>query len=97
MKVDKELVKYIAHLSRIKLTEKELEKFPLQLENILAYVEKLDKVDVNNVEPTSHVLPLKNVYREDKVKKSIDIEEVLKVAPERQENFFKVPRVIEGA
>ena len=97
MKVDKELVKYIAHLSRIKLTEKELEKFPLQLENILAYVEKLDKVDVNNVEPTSHVLPLKNVYREDKAKKSIDIEEVMKVAPERQENFFKVPRVIEGA
>ena len=97
MKVDKELVKYIAHLSRIKLTEKELEKFPLQLENILAYVEKLDKVDVKNVEPTSHVLPLKNVYRDDKVKKSIDIEEVMKVAPDRQENFFKVPRVIEGA
>ena len=97
MKVDKELVKYIAHLSRIKLTEKELEKFVPQLENILAYVEKLNKVDIQNIEPTSHVLPLKNVYREDKIKKSPDVEEVLKIAPGRHENFFKVPRVIEEA
>jgi aspartyl-tRNA(Asn)/glutamyl-tRNA(Gln) amidotransferase subunit C len=95
MEVNKDLVKYIAHLARIRLSEKDLERFVPQLKNILAYVEKLNKVDISGTAPTSHVLPLKNVYRDDKVKRSIDSKEALQNAPAKEGNFFKVPRVIE--
>ncbi|HDD64948.1 MAG TPA: Asp-tRNA(Asn)/Glu-tRNA(Gln) amidotransferase subunit GatC, partial [Firmicutes bacterium] len=61
---------------------------------IIDYVSKLKEVDTENIEPTYHVLPVTNVFREDKVEKSLDIEEVLKNAPDRFKNFFKVPRII---
>ena len=88
-------VKYIASLSRIHLRDEEIEELTKNLENILHYIAKLEKLDVSKVEPTSHVLPLKNVFREDKVKPSLTQEEALKIAVDKHHGAFKVPKVIE--
>lgn len=87
-------VKYIASLSRIHLRDEEIAGLTKNLEDILGYVRKLEKLDVRDVTPTSHVLPLKNVYRKDDVQPSLPQEEALKFAVERQNGSFKVPKVI---
>lgn len=94
-KITKKDVEYVAKLARLKLSEKEKEKFAKQLDQILKYVDKLNELDTEKVKPTSHVLPLKNVFREDKVGKSLKVEKVLENAPEKAKGFFKVPKVIE--
>jgi aspartyl-tRNA(Asn)/glutamyl-tRNA(Gln) amidotransferase subunit C len=88
-------VKYVANLARLNLTPKETELFSAQLRDILAYVEKLKEVDIKNVLPTSHVLPIKNVFRDDSVNASLPVSEVLRNAPQKKKDFFKVPKVIE--
>lgn len=93
--ISKNDVKYVANLSRIHLPEDEAEKLTQSLESILQYVSKLEKVNVSGIEPTSHVLPLKNVFREDTPRPSLDIKTALKNAPEQHLNSFKVPKVIE--
>ncbi|HEA47149.1 MAG TPA: Asp-tRNA(Asn)/Glu-tRNA(Gln) amidotransferase subunit GatC [bacterium] len=94
-KITKKDVEYVAKLARLKLSEKEKEKFTKQLDQILKYVDKLNELDTKKVKPTSHVLPLKNVFREDKIKKSLEVEKTLENAPEKARGFFKVPKVIE--
>lgn len=94
-KITKKDVEYVAKLARLKLSEKEKEKFTKQLDQILKYVDKLNELDTEKVKPTSHVLPLKNVFREDKVGKSLEVEKVLENAPEKAKGFFKVPKVID--
>jgi aspartyl-tRNA(Asn)/glutamyl-tRNA(Gln) amidotransferase subunit C len=96
MAVTKKDVEYIAELAKLKFKDEELEKFTEQLNEILAYVEKLNELDTTNVEPLSHPVEGSNVFREDNVKPSIDREEALKNAPDRSELFFKVPKVIGG-
>ncbi|MDP8230216.1 MAG: Asp-tRNA(Asn)/Glu-tRNA(Gln) amidotransferase subunit GatC [Candidatus Gorgyraea atricola] len=96
MTINRESVKYVAELSRISLSEKELEHFTGQLDNILEYVHKLKALDVAKLEPTSHVLEMKNVYREDKVKPSLPVDEVMKNAPAKENNLFKVKKIIEA-
>ena len=71
MAITKDTVKYVANLARIKLDEKEIDDFTEQLDRVLEYVHKLKKLDVSQLEPTSHVLEMKNVYREDRLKKAI--------------------------
>lgn len=88
-------VKYIAHLARIHLREDEINRLTKDLEGILHYVTKLEKLDVKEVKPTSHVLPLKNVYREDKVRPSLKQSEAMGIAVSSHNGSFKVPRVIE--
>ncbi|MFH1782432.1 MAG: Asp-tRNA(Asn)/Glu-tRNA(Gln) amidotransferase subunit GatC [Candidatus Omnitrophota bacterium] len=95
MAITKDTVKYVANLSRIELDEKEVEHFTEQLDRILEYVHQLKKVDVSGLEPTSHVLELKNVYRDDVVKRSLPVEEALKNAPSKEDNLFKVKKIIE--
>ena len=92
--IDIEQVRYIAHLYRLELTPEEEEKFTRQLGDILSYVEKLREVDTTNIPPTSHVLPLKNVFREDKLSFSLSPDEALSNAPDRKDNLFKVPKII---
>ena len=87
-------VRYIAHLARLELSLDEEEKFTHQLGRILSYVEKLRELDTTNIPPTSHVLPVKNVFREDKLCSSLLPEEALSNAPCRKENYFKVPKVL---
>lgn len=96
MAITKDTIKYVANLARIELDDKELEQFTAQLDRILEYVHKLKDLDVSKLEPTSHVLDMKNVYREDIVKKSLPVEDVLKNAPSREGNLFKVQKIIES-
>jgi aspartyl-tRNA(Asn)/glutamyl-tRNA(Gln) amidotransferase subunit C len=93
--ITKDDVKYIASLARIHLQEHELEQLTHNLEDILHYVAKLQKLDVTNVEPTTHVLALKNVYREDVVKPSLTQKEALSISVAQHNGSFKVPQVIE--
>lgn len=95
--IDKETVRHVALLSRLSLGDKELEAHSKQLASILSYISKLNEVDTNNVQPTSHPLTtLKNVFRRDSLRKSLPVDDVLKNSPAREGNFFKVPQVIEG-
>jgi len=95
MKIDKKTVEYIANLARLALTEEEKEEFTGQLDKILTYIDKLSQLDTKNVEPTTHAVPMKNVFREDNVKPSLDQEDALSNAPEKHRGYFKVPRIIE--
>jgi aspartyl-tRNA(Asn)/glutamyl-tRNA(Gln) amidotransferase subunit C len=95
MKISKDDVTKVAELARLEVTEEETEIFTEQLGNILEYIEKLNELDTDNVEPTSHVLDISTPLREDKVVKWLSIEEVLQNAPESEDDFFVVPQVIE--
>lgn len=95
MAIDKETVKYTAHLCRIELQDKELDKLSTQLKGILDFIDKLKQVDIQNIIPTSHILPVKNVLREDALKDSLPVDKVLANAPQKEGNFFVVPKVIE--
>ena len=95
MAITKDTVKYVADLARIGLDEEELDHFTRQLDRILEYVHKLKKVDVSQLEPASHVLEMKNVYREDQVKASLPAREVIKNAPAREGYLFKVKKIID--
>ena len=88
-------VEALAHLARIQLTSEELQRFAGQLDEILAYVEKLKKARTEGVSPTSHVLPLTNVFREDQLRPSLPTEGALSNAPEREGPYFKVPQIID--
>ncbi len=88
-------VQYIAALARIHLEEHELEHLTTNLEGILTYVDQLQKVDVSQVEATSHVVGLANVFRKDEIKPSLSQEEALKIAVAKHGGSFKVPQVIE--
>lgn len=88
-------IEQIAELARLSLKPEEKAKLKKDLESILAYVEQLKGVPTDQVEPTSHVLDLENVFREDKVLPSNVRDEVLKHTPLREGNFFKVPKVID--
>lgn len=93
--ITKEEVEYVARLARLKLSEEEKEKYTKQLGDILKYINKLNELDTEKVEPTSHVLRLSNVFREDKVRPSLKQEEILANAPQVESNHFKVKKVIE--
>ncbi len=93
--LSKDDVRYIASLSRIYLEEHEIEHLQKDLEQILHYVQKLEKLDVKDIQPTSHVLPLNNVYRRDVVKPSLPQADAIKIASVKHKGFFKVPQVIE--
>ena len=95
MKINREQVAHVAKLARLAMTPDEAERFTEQLSNILTYVEKLNQADTSRVEPTSHVLPLFNVFREDQVRPSLPAEKALENAPDREGPFFKVPKIIE--
>jgi aspartyl-tRNA(Asn)/glutamyl-tRNA(Gln) amidotransferase subunit C len=95
MKITRDQVEHIAHLARLEFSENELEAFTRQMDNILTYFDKLQEVDTTAVEPTSHAIQVKNVFREDEVKKSIALDLSLKNAPEQEGSCFRVPKIIE--
>ncbi len=95
MKITLEEVEHIARLARLKLTEEEKILYSEQLSKILDYIEKLNELDTTDVEPTSHVLPIKNVFREDTPEPSLPVDEALKNAPQRAGPYYRVPRIIE--
>ncbi len=88
-------IKYVAHLARIGLTPEEEVKLASQLGNILGYIEKLKELDVSNVEPTAHAVPLINVTRADEMGQSLSQEEALRNAPAKANGLFIVPKIVE--
>lgn len=96
MKITRKDVEQVALLSRLELGENDVEKFTGQLNAILDYIDVLSKVDTSGVEPTAHVLPVKNVMRADEAKPSLPRELALANAPEQEDGYFKVPKILEG-
>jgi len=91
-------VRYVAGLSRLSFDDKETDMFRAQLASILDYIDKLNEVDTEGVEPTTHALPsLRNVFRDDIPGSSLSNEEALRNAPSVKDGFFKVPRIIKDA
>ncbi len=88
-------VQYVAHLARIALTPAEQEKFAAQLTHVLGYIEKLNKLDVSNIEPTAHAVPMVNVVRPDEIRPSLSNEEALRNAPSKANGLFLVPKIVE--
>ncbi|NTV29194.1 MAG: Asp-tRNA(Asn)/Glu-tRNA(Gln) amidotransferase subunit GatC [Candidatus Omnitrophica bacterium] len=93
--IDKKTVYYVAALARLRIEDAEAERFARNLDDILQYIDKLNKLDVDGVRPTSHVLAVENVYRDDKVLPSLSPEEAFSFAVEQHERHYKVPKVIE--
>lgn len=87
-------VQHVAVLARLNISETELEEYTGQLCDILEWIQKLEELDTKELEPTAHVLPVHNVFREDIVRDSIDREEALKGAPEVYEGQFRVPKIV---
>lgn len=93
--IDKTMVERVAHLSRLELSSQELALFSSQLGAIVGYIQKLDELDVAGVEPLAHCLPVHNVFREDTVKPSLTPEQALQNAPDRHDDYFKVPQILD--
>ena len=88
-------VKYVAHLARLALTPDEEKKLSAQLGSILGYIEKLRELDVTNVEPTAHAVPMVNVTRADEIRPSLSHEDALRNAPNKGGGLFIVPKIVE--
>lgn len=88
-------VKKVAHLARIALTPDEEKKLGPQLSHVLGYIEKLRELDVTNVEPTAHAVPMVNITRPDENRPSLPHEEALRNAPRQAGGLFVVPKIVE--
>ncbi|ENH95726.1 asparaginyl/glutamyl-tRNA amidotransferase subunit C [Gracilibacillus halophilus YIM-C55.5] len=93
--ISKEEVKHVANLARLALSDEEVETMTKQLGDIINYAELLNELDTDNVEPTTHVLDLKNVMRNDEPKEWIRKEDALKNAPDQEDGQFRVPSILE--
>ena len=87
-------IEHIAMLARLELHEEEKKLFSEQLGSIIKYIDKLNELDTSNVEPTEHVLPIKNVFRNDELRPSLPKEKALQNAPNSKEGFYRVPKII---
>lgn len=94
MAISRDEVLHVSKLARLELSEAEIEKFTVQLGDILDYISKLNELDIEGVPPTAHVLEIMNVFREDKVD-APKVECLDKIAPEFDKGHFRVPKVIE--
>jgi aspartyl-tRNA(Asn)/glutamyl-tRNA(Gln) amidotransferase subunit C len=88
-------IKYVAHLARISLTPDEEKKLAAQLGGILGYIEKLKELDVTNIEPTAHAVPMVNVTRADAIQNSLQHDEAMRNAPRQANGLFIVPKIVE--
>jgi aspartyl-tRNA(Asn)/glutamyl-tRNA(Gln) amidotransferase subunit C len=93
--VSREEVEHVAQLARMALTSQDLERVGTELNRILEHFNRLQELDTEDVAPTSHAIPMTNVFREDQVGESLSVEDVVENAPERSDDFFKVPRIVE--
>ncbi|NDY42200.1 Asp-tRNA(Asn)/Glu-tRNA(Gln) amidotransferase subunit GatC [Dissulfurirhabdus thermomarina] len=93
-KITRAEVEHVAHLARLHFSPEELDGFTRQLNEILAYVAKIEELDTECVEPTTHAIALTNAFREDEVRPGLDVADALANAPEGEDGQFVVPRVI---
>jgi aspartyl-tRNA(Asn)/glutamyl-tRNA(Gln) amidotransferase subunit C len=94
-KIDEAQVRRVALLSRLELSDAEVSQFSTQLSAIVEYIEKLNELDTDNVEPLAHCLPVHNVLRDDVPKPSLSNDAALANAPEREDEYFKVPKILD--
>ncbi len=94
-KIDETLVRHIARLARLSLTDEEVSRFGAQLGSIIEYVEQLGSIDTSGIEPTAHPLPIRNVLRADEPGDSLPVDLVLANAPDKAPPYFKVPKVLD--
>jgi aspartyl-tRNA(Asn)/glutamyl-tRNA(Gln) amidotransferase subunit C len=95
MALTREEVEHVALLGRLELDEQEIDRFTQQLNSVLEYFEQLRKIDTQGVPPTSHVIPLTDVMRDDEPAPSLPVEDILANAPSRIAETFRVPKVVE--
>ncbi|MBC9784040.1 Asp-tRNA(Asn)/Glu-tRNA(Gln) amidotransferase subunit GatC [Heliobacterium chlorum] len=94
MSLTKDEVQHVAMLARLELSDKEVEKYTTQLNDILGYAQRLQALDTANVPPTAHVFPLQNVMRDDRVDPSMAREKIVANAPDEEDGFFRVPKIV---
>ncbi|MCJ7840985.1 Asp-tRNA(Asn)/Glu-tRNA(Gln) amidotransferase subunit GatC [Lederbergia sp. NSJ-179] len=94
-KISKEQVLHVAHLARLEMSEEEAENFSEQLADIITMAEKLNELNTENIEPTSHVFAQKNIMRDDKKEEGLPLKDVMKNVPEQEDGQIKVPSIIE--
>ena len=95
MKITQETVQYVAALAKLSVSEEEKQKVALDLDRILDYIETMNELDTEGIEPMSHVLPVKNVFREDVIVNEDNRIELLKNAPKQKDGSFAVPKTVE--
>jgi len=95
MAIDRKTVEKVAKLARLQLTPEELDRYGAQLGAILDYIAKLEKLDVNDLEPLAHAVDTANVFREDAPRPSLPRDAALQNAPEKNGDFFIVPKIVE--
>lgn len=95
MRITEDTVKYVAALAKLTVSEEEQQKVATDLRSILDYIETMNGLDTDGVEPMSHVLPMKNVFREDVVTNQDNREQLLKNAPKQKDGCFAVPKTVE--
>lgn len=95
MSLTAEQVRWVAHLAQLELSDAELPAMTAQLSAILDYVNQLQQVNTEGVEPMAHPLPVQNVFRADELKPSLAVDAALANAPERHEDFYSVPAVLD--
>lgn len=96
MKLSQEDIKRIALLGRLEIEDDQLGKVDKILNDILSYMDMIEQVDVEGVEPTAHAVAMQNVMRDDVLQESLSNEQALSNAPEKENGYFKVPKVIQG-
>lgn len=95
MKITIEQVEHVAHLARLSLTDEEKISMTKDMEMILEFADQINDYEVEDVNATSHVIPINNVFREDIVRESMDRDELLANAPSTENGCYRVPKVIE--
>ena len=95
MKIDEKTISRVAELARLNLSGEERAEFSRQLSDIIGYVEKINELDTSSIEPTDHIVEMKNVFRSDVVRKSMPVEETGNMAPEFENGHIVVPQIIE--
>ena len=93
-KINRDEVKKVAHLARLELNDSEVDNHAKQLEKILEYINQLEKIDTKNVPCTTRAIEVINAFRKDENKDYSNTEELLDLAPSREDKFFKVPKII---
>ena len=88
-------IEHLSQLARLSVSDNEKTLFADQIDSILSYMDKLNELDTSTIEPTSHVISLSNVVREDLLKDSLERENALRNAPDRTDKFYRVPKIIE--
>ncbi len=95
MKITREQVEHVAHLARLNLTEEEKVKMTVDMEAIIEFADQINTLDISDIEPTAHVVPINNVFRKDIVRPSTDRDLLLQNAANKENGCFSVPKVVE--